>query len=585
MELVKQLDALRAAERKSSVYTAASACTQKSHVEQYSDDDDGDGDIDRVSDNGAISETGGLVASATAADLSLLSSFAANTSGDTSSSKSRGDGTAGKRGKRARHPWASVDRAGRAALHYAASWGCARLVRAAHRVANDAAGLSGIRRKNISASQQEQMILAANALLHNANLRDTESGWTPLHRAFYAGRIRVALELMRSAHVDISVKDHDGRLALDLVREALPLTTPYGWEATQTLLYTWGRNANYLLGHADQDDRARPDRVPLPSSTKRIGDRQASLYSVHSQRDPALRIRNVAMSKLHTVVVTECASAKQQDEHTVDQEAVNLLTCGFGHGGRLGNSEATRFALEPVRGIPDAVTTAACGRDHTVAVTVRGEVYTFGDGRWGQLGYSVARENTGQRSAHADERERGLEAHVQLIPRRVQGALRTAHIIGCASSSWHTVVHTREALFTFGRDVGQLGYRADGERQMVPRCAPLTLPPGCTIAQVSATERATACLLSNGDAFVLAHYHQQRISIPFGRLPSEMHAHVPASALPLCVVRLASDGESYLGVLSSWGDVYIWPTTAGQEHGRGNAEITAKQTRHPRRVW
>ena len=36
--------------------------------------------------------------------------------------------------------------------------------------------------------------------------------------------------------------------------------------------------------------------------------------------------------------------------------------------------------------VPDKVTEAACGEEHTIVLTQKGEVYAFGSNRKGQLG-------------------------------------------------------------------------------------------------------------------------------------------------------------------------------------------------------
>lgn len=48
------------------------------------------------------------------------------------------------------------------------------------------------------------------------NLQDYESGYTALHRALFAGNIRVARDLLARNDIDLSVKDAEGLTAFDL---------------------------------------------------------------------------------------------------------------------------------------------------------------------------------------------------------------------------------------------------------------------------------------------------------------------------------------------------------------------------------
>lgn len=68
-------------------------------------------------------------------------------------------------------------------------------------------------------------------------------------------------------------------------------------------------------------------------------------------------------------------------------EIGRLFMCGRGEQGQLGlgstSDELTPFYVERV---PDKVAEAACGEEHTIVLTQKGEVYAFGSNRRGQLG-------------------------------------------------------------------------------------------------------------------------------------------------------------------------------------------------------
>src|SRR5207248_8565377 len=121
----------------------------------------------------------------------------------------------------------------------------------------------------------------------------------------------------------------------------------------------------------------------------------------------------------------------------------NLYVCGFGHGGRLGLvNESTEFTYKNVL-LPHRVKSVALGQDHTIAILSNGDIYSWGSGRYGQLGYATKIKN--------DEEE------CQLVPRQIYTNLRKEKVIGAAASKWHTVVHTSSSIFVFGKNEGQLG--------------------------------------------------------------------------------------------------------------------------------
>jgi hypothetical protein len=82
------------------------------------------------------------------------------------------------------------------------------------------------------------------------------------------------------------------------------------------------------------------------------------------------------------------------------------------------------------------------------------------------------------------------EEAVQLIPKRVVGAIKKEFVIGAAACRSSTIVFTAEAIFSCGTNNGQLGYATAGgtKIQMMPR--KITIIDAPMIA-VSATDNAT----------------------------------------------------------------------------------------------
>lgn len=132
-----------------------------------------------------------------------------------------------------------------------------------------------------------------------------------------------------------------------------------------TALYSWGSNANYVLGHRDSENRQFPERVPLEFESQR---------SKKIMTRPRVMIESVHMSKYHSAVLTT-------------ETTHNLLLCGFGQSGRLGTGKESDIQLT-FRPVPwsERIIAVALGRDHTVAVTESRNVITFGSNEFGQLG-------------------------------------------------------------------------------------------------------------------------------------------------------------------------------------------------------
>ncbi|KAI9496700.1 hypothetical protein BDB00DRAFT_952741 [Zychaea mexicana] len=415
--------------------------------------------------------------------------------------------------------------------------------------------------------------------LVNINIQDRENGWTALHRSLYLGNLEIALFLLQRGDADLNIKDWEGIRPLELMSITLhnfPVPKSIDLEKDDkfnndddedtaglkdvvgsskkmigsggTDLYSWGSNTNYLLGHRDSENRTYPEHVHLELESQRTGQIM--------QRTTVL-MESVKMSKNHMAVLTS------EKKH-------NLLLCGFGRGGRLGTgSEAdAQLVPKPVQW-PERIMAVALGRDHTVAVSVRGSVITFGSNEYGQLGYET-------------------EDMQQLVPRKIQApSLKRQEIVGAAASTVHSVVFTQTDLFTFGYNRGQLGYHAAGDdiRQSTPRKIALNN----RIKQVVAMEYATAVLLESKEVLLLCNHTQQKVIFPTNRFPVNMQVYTSASHY---MVKLLQSGDEYLGAISNLGEIYLWtcrPSSSKQaDKGKSSSSSSQKQSAivsSPKRVW
>ncbi|KAF9128676.1 hypothetical protein BGW39_004848 [Mortierella sp. 14UC] len=355
----------------------------------------------------------------------------------------------------------------------------------------------------------------------NVNEKDLESGWTAMHRALYLGHLRIALLLIQHNDLNMSIEDKDGNTALDVILATLPMSLQPRPSPGDSL-YTWGSNSNFTLGHNDGDDRKLPELVKFPHTSNTITFPKAkAAKSVLYQ---------LSMGKFHTAIATS-------------EPGLTAKLWGFGTNGRLGADRKMQLCPAPVLGVPGNVTSTALGRDHTVLLTAKGEVFTLGNNKYGQLGYAL-------------EIPKGGQDPIQRTPKRVFLSTTRSPVIGAAASKWHTAVHTETELFTFGFNYGQLGYERKGDIQLGPRKV-ASIPSG-PILQVVASDSATACLMASNDVIVLFKYAYHRVSFSLSPFPDWFStSNSPAVASSNRPKKITCTDNKF-GMLTGLGDVHVW---------------------------
>ncbi|NXF04920.1 IBTK kinase, partial [Smithornis capensis] len=293
--------------------------------------------------------------------------------------------------------------------------------------------------------------------------KDKESGWTALHRSIFYGYIDCVLSLLKHG-VSLYIQDKEGLSALDLVMKDRPIHVVFK-KTDPTEVYTWGNNINFTLGHGGQQGKHHPELVDL---FPRNG----------------VYIKQVVLCKFHSVFL----SHKGQ-----------VYTCGHGQGGRLGHGdEQTCLVPRLVEGLAGhQCSQIAAAKDHTVVLTEDGYVYTFGLNTFHQLGILPPPSNCN-------------------VPRQVQAKnLKGRVVIGVAAGRFHTVLWTKEAVYTMGLNGGQLGYLLDpnGEKCVTaPRQVSALHHKDISMSLVSASDGATVCVTERGDIYLLADYQCKKIA-------------------------------------------------------------------------
>ncbi|EIW84456.1 hypothetical protein CONPUDRAFT_100586 [Coniophora puteana RWD-64-598 SS2] len=388
----------------------------------------------------------------------------------------------------------------------------------------------------------------------NINIMDSENHWTPLHRALYGGHIAAAIILLKRPDIDVSIKDYEGYTAADLYNSTLRITNPDGMNEELSELLTWGTNRNATLGVGDGSDRTYPEQVTIPY---RENETQRQNMQVERRFSP-IHVREISMSRLHTVVVT----SEARD---------NVRLCGFGSGGRLGSSQHTQYGLMALPEFSHTIVSVALGQDHTLALTSTGEVLSWGLNRFAQLGYVVE-------SATGVGR---LDEPVQASPRKIVGPLRREVVVGVAACKTGSACWTSTELFTWGTNGGQLGYAKNAAPvQILPRKVTLIVQP---VTAVSMTDTVTACLLETGEVHCIYNDAITKISIPTQSFPSEISVYRPPHTVKgPRVVKLTSSEDTF-AALSSNREVFIFSSVPTADAGPSSGK--AMSAFKPQRVW
>ncbi|KAH7907312.1 hypothetical protein BJ138DRAFT_1092865 [Hygrophoropsis aurantiaca] len=380
---------------------------------------------------------------------------------------------------------------------------------------------------SVELSSLEYVRMLLNHPATNVNIRDTESHWTALHRALYAGNVASAILLLKRSELDTSIKDFEGYTAFDLYNSTLRTTNPPPFDGGPAELYTWGINRNAALGFGNGGDRLHPDQVTIPYKDDPIARKKKTL----TERFSPIEVRRVAMSRLHTVVVT----SEPQD---------NVRLCGFGGGGRLGPNNHSQYSLVPLPDFMHTITEVALGQDHTLVLTTTGEVLSWGLNRFSQLGYAVEQPFNGR-----------TEEPIQISPRKI-GALKKELVRGIAACKTASACFTDAEVYTWGTNGGQLGYSKTATPvQVVPRKVSSIVQ---SVKAIAMSESAMVCLLGNGEVACVWNAGLTKINFPSQSFPSEISVYRPPQAIKGPNITKITSCDDTFAALSSNGEVFTF---------------------------
>ncbi|EJU03260.1 hypothetical protein DACRYDRAFT_115464 [Dacryopinax primogenitus] len=383
----------------------------------------------------------------------------------------------------------------------------------------------------------------------DVNLQDPENAWSALHRALYVGNLHAVRLLMERADTDLKSKDHEDFTPWDVYNLTVDGTYPDFEAPYGTMLYTWGVNRNFTLGLGDGDDRTYPEPINLARLTPPSN-------ATGSARFDTIGVSSIVMAKLHTGIVTSEARA-------------NVRLCGFGSGGRLGAGSHTQYSFAPLKDFAHTVTALALGQDHTLALTSSGEVYSWGLGRFAQLGYIIDKDDKGA----ADSEQ------VQYSPKKVVGSLKGKEVRGIAACKTASAAWTREGLYTWGTNAGQLGY----DRHTVPTQVSPRKVTAVTQGVIDAAlaENAMCVLLESQDVLCFWNGIHFKINFPAQKFKSESSVYRPPQAIVKVMINKLVVCENAFVALSTFGDVFFFTLPDPGNVDNDSEKFTLK----PQRIW
>lgn len=249
-----------------------------------------------------------------------------------------------------------------------------------------------------------------------------------------------------------------------------------------------------------------------------------------------------------------CAVTLSGDLYTWGDGTYNFGLLGHGNDVSHWVSKRVNGPLEGIH-----VSSISCGPWHTAVVTSSGQLFTFGDGTFGVLG-------------HGDRKSVSL-------PREVE-SLRGLRTVRAACGVWHTaaVVEVMVGnssssncssgkLFTWGDgDKGRLGH-GDKEAKLVPTCVAALVEPN--FCQVACGHSLTVALTTAGHVYTMGSPVYGQLGNPHadGKLPAQVEGKLSKS-----FVEEIACGAYHVAVLTSRTEVYTWGKGANGRLGHGDID-------------
>lgn len=408
--------------------------------------------------------------------------------------------------------------------------------------------------------------------------QDSESGWTALHRALYAGNAAISHALMARDISDslnfnkfggphhpsgglITIKDKEGNSPFDVFgatilprdinqdshgldtesdddtasnSSSVPLDADQYTAKTSVKpqvsldgdeVFTFGSNKNLNLGLGDEGDRQFPERVLLKRPTHLLHrfnrERQVArvarngLDGENGKRDDEFENNDNNTTELPIMI---------KSRPIVYQDIfMSKLHTGIITNDPESNLFMCGFGPGGRLGTGDEATrfnfvcieSGGLAGKRVVALAL-GQDHSIAISEQGEV-FTWGSNKYGQLGYSLPKTSRKDDVPIQTTPRQIFNPFKKDVIVGAAASSIHSVVFTHTGLYTFGKNEGQLGLIDADARSLESLTVPRKVGASLfssPIAMVSAIDRATTCLLENHEVWVFTHYGYSKLMFP-----------------------------------------------------------------------
>ncbi|KAL9674843.1 hypothetical protein QQ045_003042 [Rhodiola kirilowii] len=341
-------------------------------------------------------------------------------------------------------------------------------------------------------------------------------------------------------------------------------------------VYIWGESfwddfkAEYLLPHALES------AVALDVHSVACGDRYAALVTKQGE---IFSWGEESGGRLGHGVDSDILQPKLID--SLNKTNIEVVACGeyhtcavslsgdlysWGDGtynyGLLGHgNQVSQWVPKRVTGPLDGVHVSyiSCGPWHTAVVTSSGQLFTFGDGTFGVLGHG---DRISVHQPRVVESLKGLRT-----VRAACGVWHTAAVVEVMAGNSGSCDSSSGKLFTWGDgDKGRLGH-GDKEPKLVPTCVSSLVDTN--FRQVACGHSLTVALSNGGQLYTMG-------SSVYGQLgnPQAIGVHptrVEGSLSKEYIEEIAC-GSYHVAVLTSRTEVYTWGKGANGRLGHGDTD-------------
>uniref|UniRef100_A0A803PIG1 RCC1-like domain-containing protein n=1 Tax=Cannabis sativa TaxID=3483 RepID=A0A803PIG1_CANSA len=277
---------------------------------------------------------------------------------------------------------------------------------------------------------------------------------------------------------------------------------------------SWGRGEDGQLGHGDAEDRLTPTQLSALDG---------------------LEISSVTCGADHTTAYSE--------------RHMEVYSWGWGDFGRLGHGNSSDlFTPQPIKALHGIrITQIACGDSHCLAVTMEGEVQSWGRNQNGQLGLGTTEDS--------------------LVPRKIQ-AFKGISIKMVAAGAEHTAAITEDGSL-YGWGWGRYGNLGLGDRndRLVPE--KVSTVDDEKMIMVACGWRHTISVSSLGTLYTYGWSKYGQLG--HGDFEDHLAPH-KLEALSGSVVSQISGGWRHTMALTSDGKLYGWGWNKFGQVGAGDNE-------------